>query len=163
MKARINIRFLALWIIGGALFLLPSLNLAQAKEWSWERMKEQIKIMKDLNGLKLGPEKEAALLALDQKYAKERKDIVAALKEYHGDLQAALAAATPDEEKIKNLISAANAAQDKLFASFKMERDEAMALMSPIQQAQFIMVLGNWYQGMMKRSEMNIILGKKKE
>jgi Spy/CpxP family protein refolding chaperone len=155
MKAKINIRFLMLWIIGGALFLLPSLNLAQAKAGSWERLKEQLKIVRDLNDLKLGPEKEAALLAVDQKYAKERKGIVAVLKKSHEDLKSALAAATQDEEKIKNLVSAANSAQDKLFASFKMERDEAMALMTPIQQAQFIMVMGNWYQEMMKRSEMN--------
>jgi Spy/CpxP family protein refolding chaperone len=151
MKAKLNIRLLMLGIIGGALFLLPSLNLAQAKPRSWERMKEQLKIMKDLSDLKLGPEKEAALLALDQKYAEERKGLFAALKKSHKDLKTALAAASPDEEKIKNLVSAANSAQDKLFISFKMERDEAMALMTPIQQAQFIMVMGHWYQEMMKR------------
>ena len=155
MKAKFNVRFLALWIIGGALFLLPSLHPAQAKEGSWERMKEKLTIIKELNDLKLGPEKEAALLEVDQKYAKERKGVVAALKKSQGDLQAALAAATQDEEKIKNLVSAANAAQDKLFASFKMERDEAMALMTPRQQGQFIMVMGNWYQEMMKRSALH--------
>jgi Spy/CpxP family protein refolding chaperone len=69
---------------------------------------------------------------------------VAALKKYREDLKAALAAATPDEAKIQDLVKAANAAQDKLLTSVKMERDEAMALMTPVQQGQFIMLLGNW-------------------
>jgi Spy/CpxP family protein refolding chaperone len=153
MQAKRNIRFLVLSIIGGALFLLPSLNVAQAKGGGWERLQEQIKIMKDLNKLKLGPEKEAALLAVNQKYAKERQDIAAGLKKYHGALKAALAAAPPDEQKIKSLVNAASAAQDRLFTSFKMERDEAMALMTPIQQAQFILVMNNWYHEMLKSSE----------
>jgi Spy/CpxP family protein refolding chaperone len=155
MKAPRNIRFLVPWIMGVALFLLPSLHMAQAKGGGWGRVQEQMKIMKDLNKLKLGPEKEAALLALNQKYAKERQAITAGLKKNRGALQAALAAAPPEEEKIKGLVQAANAAQDRLLTSFKMERDEAMALMTPIQQAQFILVMNNWYQEMMKSSEQN--------
>ena len=70
-----------------ALFLLTSLHLAQAKEGPWERMKEKIKITKELHDLKLTPDKEAALLALNQKYGKERQDLVAALKKYREDLK----------------------------------------------------------------------------
>ena len=152
MKGKFNLRFGALWIILGALFLLTSLHLAQAKEGPWERMKEKIKITKELHDLKLAPDKEAALLALDQKYAKERKDLVAALKKYREDLKAALGEATRDEAKLKDLVSAANAAQDKLLTSFKMERDEAMALMTPIQQGRLFMLMDNWFQEMMKKS-----------
>jgi Spy/CpxP family protein refolding chaperone len=151
MQGKFNLRFGALWIILGALFLLTSQHLAQAKEGAWERMKEKIKITKELYDLKLAPDKEAALLAMDQKYAKERKDLVAALKKYREDLKTALGAATPDEAKIQDLVRATNAAQDKLLTSFKMERDESMALMTPIQQGQFIMVMGNWFQEMIKK------------
>lgn len=153
MKDKFNVRIRALWIIFGVLFLLPSLYLAQAKEGDWERLKEQAKIIKDLNYLKLGPEKEKALLSIEERYAKERKDIVATLKKYQDDLKTALAAAAQDEAKIKDLVSAVSAAQDKLLDSFKMERDEAMALMNPVQQAQFIMAMGNWYKELIKKSE----------
>jgi Spy/CpxP family protein refolding chaperone len=152
MKAIFKFRFGALWIILGALLLLPSLHLAQAKEGAWQRMKEKVRITKELHDLKLAPDKEAALLALDQKYAQERKDLVTALKKYREDLKAALSEATRDEARIQDLVSATKAAQDKLLTSFKMERDEAMALMTPVQQGQFIMFLGNWFQEMMKRS-----------
>ena len=146
MKGKLALRFGALWIIGGGFLLLASIHLAQAKELRWERMKEEIKIIKDLQNLKLAPDKEAALLALEQKYAKERKELITALKKYREDLKAPLGAATPDEAKIQDLVRATSAAQDKLLSSFKMERDEAMALMTPIQQGQFIMVMGNWFQ-----------------
>ncbi len=155
MKTKLNARFVALGIIGNMLFLLPFLHLAQAKEWSWQGLKDQIKIAKDFHDLKLGPEKEAALLALNQKYAKERQSIMADLQKCRGDMQAALAVATPDEEKIKNLVSATNSAQDKLFTSIKMERDEALALMTPVQQGQFLMVMGNWAQKMLQKSGKN--------
>ena len=146
MKGKFKLRFGALWIILGALFLLTSLHLAQAKEGGWERMKEKIKITQELHDLKLAPDKEAALLAVDQKYAKERQDLVGALKKYREDLKVALGAVTPDEAKIQDLVRAANAAQDKLLTSVKMERDETMALMTPVQQGQFIMLMGNWLE-----------------
>jgi Spy/CpxP family protein refolding chaperone len=144
MKGKFSLRFIALWIILGVLFLPRSPHPSQAKEGGWERLKEEIKITKELHDLKLAPDKEAAVLAVEQKYAKERQDLVAAWKKYREDLKAALAAATPDEAKIQDLVRAANAAQDKLLTSFKMERDEAMALMTPVQQGQFIMIMGNW-------------------
>jgi len=146
MQGKFSLGFVALSIIGGALFLflLTSLNPSQAKEGGWEGLKTKIKITKELHDLKLAPDKAAAVLAVEQKYAKERQALVAALKKYREDLKAALAAATPDEAKIQDLVKAANAAQDKLLTSVKMERDEAMALMTPVQQGQFIMLLGNW-------------------
>ncbi|MGD0969778.1 MAG: periplasmic heavy metal sensor [Desulfobaccales bacterium] len=146
MKGKFNLGFVALWIIWGALFLLTSPHPSHAKEGGWERLKEKIKITKELHDLKLAPDKEAAVLAIEQKYAKERKDLMAALKKYREDLKAALAAATPDEAKIQDLVRATNAAQDKLLTSVKMERDEAMALMTPVQQGQFIMLMGNWLE-----------------
>ena len=144
MKGKFSLGFVALWIILGALFLLTSLHLSQAKEGGWEGLKEKIKITKELHDLKLAPDKEAAVLAVEQKYAKERKALMDALKKYREDLKAALAAAPPDEAKIQDLVRATNAAQDKLLTSVKMERNEAMALMTPVQQGQFIMILGNW-------------------
>lgn len=146
MKGKFSLGFIALWIILGVLFLLTSLHPSQAKEGGWERLKEKIKITKELHDLKLAPDKEAAVLAVEQKYAKERQDLMAALKKYRQDLKAALAAATPDEAKIQDLVRATNATQDKLLTSFKMERDEAMALMTPVQQGQFIMLMGNWLE-----------------
>jgi Spy/CpxP family protein refolding chaperone len=152
MKGKFNLKFGALFIFLGALLLLSPLHLAQAKAGGWEQMKEKIKIAKEIHDLKLTPDKEAALLALDEKYAKERKGLVAALKKYREDLQAALVAPPADEAKVKDLVSAAKAAQDNLLTSIQMERDEAMALMTPTQQGQLFMLMDNWFQRVMKKS-----------
>ena len=103
--------------------------------------------------LKLAPEKEKAVLAVAAKYATERKEIVAGVKKANEELQAALAEATPDEAKLKAGVSALTASQDKMFASFKNQRDEELALMTPVEQAKYLMVLGQWRQKMMKKSD----------
>ena len=93
------------------------------------------------------------MLAVGAKYAAERKDIVAGVKKANDDLQAALAAANPDEAKLKELVSALTAGQDKMFASFKNQRDEELALMTPAEQAKYLIVLGQWRQKMMDKRD----------
>jgi hypothetical protein len=68
-------------------------------------------------------------------------------------LQAALAAGTPDEAKLKELVSALTAGQDKMFASFKNQRDEELALMTPAEQANYLIILGQWRQKMMDKRD----------
>ena len=47
-------------------------------------------------------------------------------------VEKALAAPHPDEGKINELVAAAIAGQDQLFATFKAQRQEEMALLSSI-------------------------------
>jgi Spy/CpxP family protein refolding chaperone len=151
MESKFKVRLVVLWIILAALFWLPSLPSTQAKEVGWEHLKGQLKKINDFKELKLNPKKETALLQVEEKYSQERKSIVGDLKKHQEELKAALAAPTQDEAKIKDLVSNINAAQDKLLTSFKVERDEAMALMNPIQQGQFIMIMSRWYQEIIKK------------
>jgi Spy/CpxP family protein refolding chaperone len=152
MERKIIYKLIMVCIIIVALFLLSSWTSAEGKEWNLDRVKEQIKIVKGFKELNLSPEKEKALLNIEQKYAKDRKDNVVALKKYQEDLKVALSATDRDESKIKDLVSSISATQDKLLSSFKMERDEAMALMTPIQQGQFIIMIGNWYYEILKKA-----------
>ena len=57
----------------------------------------------------------------------------------------------PAEARIKDLVSAIIATQDKLLTSFEMHRDERMARMTAIQQGQYI--IEQWYQKIMKKEE----------
>jgi Spy/CpxP family protein refolding chaperone len=151
MKGKFKVRLAVLGLILVTSFWLPSLHLAHAKAVDWEHLKGQLKKVNDVKELKLGPEKEKELLQVEEKYSQERKSIFGALKKHQEELKAALAAPKRDEAKIKDLVSNINATQDRLLASLRMERDEAMALMTPIQQGQFIMMMGNWYQELMKK------------
>ena len=101
------------------------------------------------------------MLAVEDKYAAERKEIIAGVKKANEDLQAALAAANPDEAKLKELVSALTTDQDKMFASYKNQRDEELALMTPAEQAKYLIILGQWRQKKMEKRHQKAA-GKKK-
>jgi hypothetical protein len=150
MKGKFNFKLGALCAILSAMLLMPALGQAVEEEGAhYKEQKDQI-----IKELKLAPDKEKAILAVEDKYARERKDIIAGVKKANDELQAASAAANPDEAKLKELVSALTAGQDKMFASFKNQRDEELALMTPAEQAKYLLVLGQWRQKMMdKRKE----------
>ena len=147
MKGKFNFKIGALCAILSAMLLMPALG--QAVEGEGARAKAQKdQIIKEL---KLAPEKEKAVLAVGDKYAKERTDIIAGIKKANDELQAACAVAKPDDAKLKELVSALTTGQDKMFASFKNQRDEELALMTPAEQARYLLVLGQWRQKMMEQ------------
>jgi len=149
MKSKFNFKLGALCAILSAMLLMPTLGQAKGEEAAVQKDKQD-QMIKELN---LTPEKEKAVLAVADKYAKERIEIVASLKKANDDLQTALAAAKPDEAKLKALVSALNAGQDKFFASLKNQRDEELALMTPFEQANYLMARGQWHQKMMKKRD----------
>jgi len=119
MKGKFNFKLGALCAILGAMLLMPALGQAKEEgEAGYKKQKDQM-----IKELKLAPDKEKAMLGVEVKSAAERKEIIAGMKKANEDLQAALAAATPDEAKLKELVSALTAGQDKMFASFKNQRD----------------------------------------
>jgi hypothetical protein len=101
-----------------------------------------------LKELKIAPDKEKTLLAVEEKCVAARQEIIASLKKSKEDLQAALAVASPDEAKVKGLVNAFIAAQLNLFNSFRNELNEEMAQMSPLQQGKFLMAMERWRQDM---------------
>jgi Spy/CpxP family protein refolding chaperone len=151
MNSKFKIIQAVLAIILATSFWLPTLPLAHAKAIDWEHLKGQLKQATEFQELKLGPEKEKALLQVEEKYSQERQSIIGGLKKNQKELQAALAAPKRDVAKIKDLVGNMNAAQDKLLTSLKMERDEAMALMTPVQQGQFLMIMSHKYQELIKK------------
>ena len=155
MKGKFNFKLGALCAILGAMLLMPALGQAKGEEAAVQKDKKDQMIKE----LKLAPEKEKAVLAVADKYAKERKDIVAAMRKANDDLQTALAAAKPDEAKLKELVSALTAGQDKMFATFKNQRDEELALMTAGEQGKYLLEMGNWRQEMMNKMKES---GKKK-
>src|SRR3974377_76030 len=113
MKGKFKLGSAVLGIILAASFWLPSLPMVHAKSLDWERLKDQLKKASEFKELKLSPEKERALLQVEEKYSQERKGIIGALKKNQKELQTALAAPTRDEAKIKELVGNMNAAQEK--------------------------------------------------
>ena len=100
--------------------------------------------------MKLSPEKAKDFNAVEEKYAKDRQELIERLKKSQAELETALAAATPDEAKIKGLVTAIRADQDKMVKSFRSQVDEELALMTPVQQGQYLLTLHKWREGMME-------------
>jgi hypothetical protein len=147
MKGKFNFKLGAFCAILSAMLLMPAPGQAKEKEEAHYKAQND-KMIKEL---KLAPEKEKAILAVEDKYAAERKEIMAGAQKAYDDLQAALAAANPDEAKLKELVGALIASQDKMFTSFKNQRDEELALMTPAEQAKYLIVQGQWRKKMMEK------------
>jgi Spy/CpxP family protein refolding chaperone len=145
MQGQFNFKLGALCAILSAMLLMPAPGQAKEEEGAARYKEQRDKIIKEL---KLAPEKEKAMLAVEDKYARERKEIIAGVKKANEELQAALAAANPDEAKLKELVNSLTTGQDNLFASYKNQRDEELALMTPVEQAKYLIVLGQWRQKM---------------
>ena len=149
MSRKFNFKLVALCTLLSAMLVVPALGQVKVEEGG--RYKERKNQM--IKNLKLAPEKEKAILALEDKYAKERKEIIAGVKTATADLKAALAAATPDEGKVKESVSAITSGQDNLFASFRKQRDEEMGQMTPVEQGKYLMAMSQWRQKMMDKAK----------
>ena len=147
MKGKFNFKLGALCAILGAMLVMPALG--QAKEDSWGEM-HKMRRATAVKELKLSPEKAKDFNAVEEKYAKERQELIERLKKSQADLQTAVAAATPEEAKIKGLVTAIRADQDKMAQSFKSQLDEELALMTPVQQGQYLLTLHKWREEMMQ-------------
>ncbi len=143
---KFNFKLGALCAILSAMLLMPALG--QAKEDSWGEM-HKMRRATAVKELKLSPEKAKDFNAVEEKYAKERQELIERLKKSQTELQTAVAA-TPDEAKLRGLVTAIRADQDKMAQSFKSQLDEELALMTPVQQGQYLLTLHKWREEMMQ-------------
>jgi len=86
---------------------------------------------------------------VEVKYVKARQELIERLKKSQTELQTAMAAA-PDAAKIQSLVTAIRADQDRMAQSFKSQLDEELAMMTPVQQAQYLLTLHKWREAMME-------------
>jgi Spy/CpxP family protein refolding chaperone len=147
MKVKFNLKVGALCAILVAMLVTPGLGQVKPDE-KMERFKQRrIQIIKQL---KLAPDKEKAVLGVEDKYSSQRQEIVTGMKKNQEELTAALAVPQPDEAKVKGLVSAVTGGMDSLFNSFKSQREEEMALMTPIEQGKYLLEMGKWREEMFK-------------
>jgi hypothetical protein len=150
MKGRLIFKLGLLTIILSFLLVIPALGqTGQTNEALGQQLKDyKAKILKDL---KVAPDKEKALMAVEEKYSAMRGEIVDNSKKAWDSLQTALAAPKPDEAKTKEAVSAYIDAQAKLFTSFRKQLDEELALMSPVQQGNYLIAMEKWRQQCMPK------------
>jgi Spy/CpxP family protein refolding chaperone len=147
MKGKLIFKLGALSTILSFLLVFPALGQTDVE------LGKQLKEYKaqTFDQLKFTPDKKKALMAVEDKYSSMRADIVEGSKKAWDALQAGLAAATPDEAKIKELVTAYIASQSKMFTSFREEMDEELAQMSPVQQGKYLVAMEAWRQKCMPK------------
>ncbi len=150
MKGKLVFKLGLLTTILSFLLVIPALGQTGQTN---EALGQQLKDYKGniLKELKITPDKAKALVAIEDKYSLKRGEIVDSSKKAWADLQAALAAPKPDEAKVKTAVAAYIAAEAKLFTSFKMQLDEELAQMSPVQQGKYLVAMEKWRQQCMPK------------
>jgi hypothetical protein len=108
MKGKFNFKLGALCAILGAMLLMPAPGQAKDDSWGETHKMRRAAAVKEL---KLSPEKAKDFNAVEEKFAKERQELIERLKKSQAELQDAMAA-TPDEAKIKGLVTAIRAVSE---------------------------------------------------
>ncbi len=128
---------------------------AAAKAEPKETMAEFFKKERErlVSELKLSPDKAKEFMAVGDKYDQQRKGLIEKIKKNEADLKQAMAAAKPDESKLKSLVDEAVANQEKLFDTFRDQRKEEMALLTPEQQAKYLLILMKWHRTQFEKIE----------
>ncbi len=142
---------MALGLILALALVVPALaqeKKAPGKEMGALFKKERAKLCGEL---KLSPDKAKEFMAIGDKYDQQRQEIIEQIKKNEGELKAAVAASPPDEAKIKGLVDDAVANQEKFLDTFKDQRKEEMALLTPMQQAKYLLILMKWHQTMYEK------------
>jgi Spy/CpxP family protein refolding chaperone len=150
MKRQTGFRFLkAALLVAMALLVLGPGQVLGDPGASYSSL-ERATLIKELG---LAAEQTKAFQAVGDKFDKIREGIVAGLETKESDLEKALAAPKPDEQKIKGLVAVITQGHDRLFQSLKEQRQEEMALLTPVQQGKFVLILKKWHENMREKLE----------
>ena len=132
---------MALVLLLAAMFLTSATRQAWAAgghyKLEWEKLEKE---------LDLTPAKAREFQAIGAKYSQTRKDLIAKLKQDEADLEKAVAGPKPDEARIEKLVPKIIAEHNQLFESFKAQRQEEMSLLTPLQQAKYLVALKKWHE-----------------
>jgi Spy/CpxP family protein refolding chaperone len=134
---------MALLLLLAAMLLTPGYHKAQAEPAGSPYKLEWQKLVKELN---LTPKKAAEFQAVGAKYSETRKVLIEKLKKNETDLEEAVAGPKPDMFKIEKLVPVIIADHNQLFESFKLQRQEEMSLLTPLQQAKYLLALKKWHE-----------------
>ncbi len=101
--------------------------------------------------LKLRPDKARIFLQAEEKYDRVRQEALERIDNAEEKLEKLLSSQKPDAEKLKGLISAIASDQDILVKAFKDRRDVAMAMLTPVQQGQYLLATWKWQKKLLNK------------
>jgi Spy/CpxP family protein refolding chaperone len=135
--------FLTLVLLMTVMLLTPGNRQAQAEPAGSHYKLEWQQLVKELD---LTSKKAAEFQAVGAKYSETRKALIEKLKKNETDLEKAVTGPKPDMAKIKQLVPVIIADHNQLFESFKLQRQDEMSLLTPLQQAKYLLALKKWHE-----------------
>lgn len=147
MAGNTNLKLLVVGVVLSVLLGSPS--LAPAKEEGQSDSKTfRAHLLKTLN---LRPDKARIFMQVDEKYDRIRQEAVERINKSMEQLEKLLSGKKPEVEKLQELTTAIAGDQDILVNTYKARRDEAMAMLTPVQQGEYQLVTWKWQQKLLAK------------
>ena len=145
MAGNTSLKLLIVGVVLSVLVGTPSLAPAKEEGQSdGQALRAQL-----LQTLNLRPDKARIFVQVDEKFDRIRYEAIERINKSAEQLEKLLSGGKPDEGKLKELTSAIASDQDILVNTYKGRRDESMALLTPVQQSQFLLATWKWQQKLM--------------
>src|SRR5665648_15969 len=90
-------------------------------------------------------------MQVDEKYDRVRQEAVERINKSMEQLEKLLSGKKPDVGKLQELTTAIAGDQDILVNTYKARRDEAMAMLTPVQQGEYQLVTWKWQQKLLAK------------
>ncbi|MDD2904407.1 MAG: hypothetical protein PHU44_18420 [Syntrophales bacterium] len=129
--------------------LLGTQSLAPAKEEgqsSSQALRVHLVDIMNLRG-----DKAKTFIEAEEKYDRIRQEALERINKSQDQLGKLLSSKKPDAEKLKKLISVIASDQDILVNTYKLRRDETLAMLTPVQQGQYLNITWKWQQKLLEK------------
>lgn len=147
MVGNINLK---LWVAGVVLGILvgaPSLAPAQEEAPS-DNKAFRMYLVKSLN---LQFNKAGTFIKIEEKYDRIRQEALERINKSVMELAKLMTGKQPDEKKMKELTTAVASDQDILVNTYKGRRNEIMAILTPNQKSEYILLTWRWQQKLLEQ------------
>ena len=147
MAGNTNLKLLVAGVVLSVLVGTPSLAPAK-EEGQSDSQALRDHLVKTLN---LRPDKAKKFMQAEEKYDRIRQEAVERINKSAEQLEKLLSGEKPDEGKLKELTTAIASDQDILVNTYKGRRDETMAMLTPVQQGEYLLATWKWQQKLLEK------------
>jgi hypothetical protein len=142
-----NLKLLVAAVVLGVFVGIPSLAPAKEEAQS-DSQALRNQLIKTLN---LRPDKARIFIKVEEKFDRIRYEALERINKSAAQLEKLLSGEKPHEGKVKELTTAMAAAQDILVNTYKGRRDETMAILTPVQQGEYLLATWKWQQKLLDK------------
>jgi Spy/CpxP family protein refolding chaperone len=142
-----NLKLLVVGVVLGVLVGIPSVAPAQEEGQSDNKAFRE-HLIKTLN---LRPDKARIFINVEEKFDRIRHEALERINKSAAQLEKLLTGEKANEGKVKELTTAMAADQDILVNTYKGRRDETMAILTPVQQGEYLLATWKWQQKLLDK------------